>query len=302
MAEWNIEPTSKCILECPLCDRTWFYKKFKKRELHEINIDHLVQFLGKGQTVYFCGNNGDPIYHSKFFQLCSQLKAVNTKIEITTNGSGKTKAWWQTLGNILTEDDKVQFSIDGLENTNHLYRKNANWETIIDAIKVMADSKIKTVWKFIVFKHNQHQIEDAKKMSNELGMSDFKIIYSDRWWDKELMPDAQYVDQRYVHQSGVLKTQNNNGKMTPRCMQTEEELKTDLYIDSAGNFYPCCWQGLYGFRHKDIFDPRKNKFNIKDYTAESIVEHPDVKHFFSKIFDYEKVNKCCKIYCGELNG
>ena len=25
---WHIEPTSKCTLECPLCDRTWFYEKF----------------------------------------------------------------------------------------------------------------------------------------------------------------------------------------------------------------------------------------------------------------------------------
>ena len=62
---WHIEPTSKCILECPLCDRTWFYKKFKKRELHEINIDHLLKFFnGVPYTVNFCGNNGDPIYHS----------------------------------------------------------------------------------------------------------------------------------------------------------------------------------------------------------------------------------------------
>ena len=46
MASFHIEPTSKCTLECPLCDRTWFYETFKKRNLHEINVDHIVKFIG----------------------------------------------------------------------------------------------------------------------------------------------------------------------------------------------------------------------------------------------------------------
>ena len=66
--DWHIEPTSKCTLECPLCDRTWFYEKFKKRELHEINVEQLTMFLGSNAKIYFCGNNGDPIYHSKFIE------------------------------------------------------------------------------------------------------------------------------------------------------------------------------------------------------------------------------------------
>ena len=46
MANLHIEPTSKCTLECPLCDRTWFYETFKKRQLHEINVDNIVNFVG----------------------------------------------------------------------------------------------------------------------------------------------------------------------------------------------------------------------------------------------------------------
>ena len=46
MADFHIETTSKCTLECPLCDRTWFEKKFKKRLLHEIDVDTIVNFVG----------------------------------------------------------------------------------------------------------------------------------------------------------------------------------------------------------------------------------------------------------------
>ena len=97
MVSFHIEPTSKCTLECPLCDRTWFYETFKKRNLHEIDVDNVVNFVGTGADVSMCGNNGDPIYHSKFIELCKKFKDNNCTIQISTNGSAKTKKWWQEL-------------------------------------------------------------------------------------------------------------------------------------------------------------------------------------------------------------
>ena len=81
MANLHIEPTSKCTLECPLCDRTWFYETFKKRQLHEINVDNIVNFVGVNSTVEMCGNNGDPIYHSRFLELCQKFKDNNCIID-----------------------------------------------------------------------------------------------------------------------------------------------------------------------------------------------------------------------------
>ena len=190
MVSFHIEPTSKCTLECPLCDRTWFYETFKKRNLHEINIEHLVNFVGPNAKVSLCGNNGDPIYHSDFHNLCQKLKDNNCKIHITTNGSAKTKKWWRQLNEILDDDDQIQFSIDGLEDTNHLYRKNAKWKSIMNAIEVLKDRKFKMVWKFIVFKHNQHQIKEANELCAKLGFDQFRLEHSDRWLGKkDLMPD-----------------------------------------------------------------------------------------------------------------
>tara|TARA_B100000900_G_scaffold367487_1_gene344017 strand:+ start:240 stop:1148 length:909 start_codon:yes stop_codon:yes gene_type:complete len=302
MVSWHIEPTSKCILECPLCDRTWFYEKFKKRELHEIDVEHLARFLGNDSTVTMCGNNGDPIYHRDFIKLCSVLKKQNTTIAIHTNGSGKNKEWWENLTTQLGPKDSITFAVDGLADTNHIYRKNAKWDTIMTAMKVCVSSSVKVIWKFIVFKQNQHQIEVARKLSKKIGIDYFMLEKSDRWWDKsDLMPDQKYVDHRHEYKSTVVKGKNVKGTITPNCM-VKNKPEYELYIDSAGNFYPCCWQGLYGFRHKDIFDPRLENFNIKNTTAEEILEHPKVKEFFDKIYDYEKVNKCCKIYCGATNG
>jgi len=300
--KWHIEPTSKCVLECPMCDRTWFHKKFKRRLNHDINIDHIIKFLdGTYPKVKMCGNNGDPIYHSQFHRLCSELKKIDATISITTNGSGKKKPWWQKLCSILTQNDSIEFSIDGLEHTNHLYRKNARWESIMNAISIVTPHKIQTTWKFIVFKHNQHQIEDARKLSQSLGIDNFKLIRSERWWNKEMMPDKEFVDPLYAHQIEVINDTDKESVIRQKCMTKQNgQPDKNLYIDSEGNFYPCCYQGLLTFRYKNIFSPKApNKgYNIANHTIKQILGKTEVNEFFDSTKSYSSADRCCKIYCG----
>jgi MoaA/NifB/PqqE/SkfB family radical SAM enzyme len=302
---WHIEPTSKCILECPLCDRTWFYKKFKKRELHEINIDHLLKFFnGVPYTVNFCGNNGDPIYHSKFHDLCVKLKKTGCKISITTNGSKKSTAWWEKLGSILTTADQITFSLDGLEDTNKIYRINSDWESIMNGFNTIKKYGIKTVWKFIVFRHNQHQIEEAEKLSKELGFSEFRLEKSDRWLEEQgldLKPLEEFVDNFNNHQLNVLNNANYETTMSPVCL-TNNMPANQLYIDAEGNFYPCCWIGTYRYKFKSIFSPKQLNFNIRSYSISDILNNSNVKKFFQSTKDYESAHNCCKLQCGVNNG
>ena len=302
MVSFHIEPTSKCTLECPLCDRTWFYETFKKRNLHEINIDHIVKFVGVNAEVSMCGNNGDPIYHSKFLELCKKFKDNNCRLSISTNGSAKTETWWQKLKSILNNDDCIIFALDGLEDTNHLYRKNAKWDSIMTAVKILKDNDFKMIWQFIPFKHNQHQIYDASNLSKELGFDEFKLLPSDRWLgNKELMPDKEYIDNYHEHQKAVLIDKNYESGMEPNCLKNELP-SNNLYIDSEGDFYPCCWMGTYRYRYKSVFSPKQKQFNIKDNTLSQILEKNNIKDFFDSTKQFTSAHECCKIQCGVKNG
>jgi len=302
MVSFHIEPTSKCTLECPLCDRTWFYETFKKRNLHEINVDNIVNFVGVNATVSMCGNNGDPIYHSEFLELCQKFKNNNCRLSISTNGSAKTETWWQKLKNILTKDDCITFALDGLEDTNHLYRKNAKWDSIMTAVKILKDNDFKMIWQFIPFKHNQHQIYDASNLSKELGFDEFKLLPSDRWLgNKELMPDKEYIDNYHEHQKAVLIDKNYESGMEPNCLKNELP-SNNLYIDSEGDFYPCCWMGTYRYRYKSVFSPKQKQFNIKDNTLKQILENNSIKEFFASTKQFNSAHECCKIQCGVKNG
>ena len=302
MVSLHIEPTSKCTLECPLCDRTWFFKTFKKRLLHEIDIDRLVDFVSNDTEIDMCGNNGDPIYHSKFIELCKALKEKNCTIQITTNGSAKTVSWWQELCGVLDKKDQITFSIDGLQDTNHLYRKNCKWSSVMNAVKTVSQNKIKMIWKFIIFKHNQHQINEAKKLSVNLGFANFRLEKSDRWLDAiDFMPDDHNVDKHYLTQQKVLKDKNYTVKMEPYCLVNNKPERA-LYIDAEGNFYPCCWIGSYRYKYKSIFSPTKNKFNIENTSMKNILQDNKVVNFFNSTKQFTSAHECCKIQCGVKNG
>jgi|TARA_Y100000310_G_scaffold230787_1_gene233281 MoaA/NifB/PqqE/SkfB family radical SAM enzyme len=290
--KWHIELTSKCTLGCPLCDRTWFYNKFKRREIHEINVDKLFNFLSESNTneVAYVGNNGDPIYHKDFFKVIEKTKQLNAKCTIGTNGSFKTKEWWQTLNGMLTKNFTFEFAIDGLQNTNHLYRINANWNSIMDAVSVLTkDKKCKLIWKFIVFKHNQHQINKAKIMSKKLGFDKFMVIQSNRFSDdesKKFMPDEKYISPQYF-------SSNQEDKMYPACGNQV----TFTFIDSEGYVYPCCLMGSYHYKYRSMWSPKKQAFNIKTHTAKDIFTNLEVKKFYKSTFDISTAHDCCQMHC-----
>ena len=300
MADFHIETTSKCTLECPLCDRTWFEKKFKKRLLHEIDVDTIVNFVGKNNNLNLCGNNGDPIYHSRFLELCMKFKKNNNSLAIETNGSAKTQNWWRQLAEVLDQKDSITFAIDGLEDTNHLYRKNAKWDSIMTAVQTVVGKSFKTIWKFIVFKHNQHQIEQAKQKSKELGFDEFKVIHSHRWGDRQdLMPDKKYTNNKFETQQKVV-AEEVVGKMIPGCLLEKDGIQ--MYVDSEGDFYPCCWMGSYRYKYKSMFKPNEKKYNITNTNLQTILNDKKVKEFYESTKQFTSAHECCKIHCGELNG
>ena len=61
----------------------------------------------------------------------------------------------------------IVFGIDGLEDTNHLYRQGVKWNNLMDRVQTFISEGGKANWQFIPFEHNKHQIHDAKKLSEK---------------------------------------------------------------------------------------------------------------------------------------
>lgn len=243
---FNIEGTNWCYLKCSACDRTIRKDHVKKRndlsinlfervintDLKNVNLDN-IQFN-------FCGIYGDNLYHPDIVNFFKILVYRNARIDLETNGSYKKPSFWKQLPKVLTPEDKITFSIDGLADTNSLYRKGSSWDSIMEGVKIIGQSKVKSTWKFIVFKHNQHQIEDARKLASSLGIDEFLVRYSGRFLKNDpLLPDPEYVGLQQRHWDKVQNavksdTLNLDTTILPRCLSGK-----NVGITNEGLVIPC---------------------------------------------------------------
>ena len=295
---FHLELTNIRTLKCPACARTKFINQFpSKWKNYSLNLEDLKNFLDidlTGIEFDLCGVSGDPIYYSQLFELCEWLKSNNANIIITTNGSYKSKEWWEKLATILDSNDKIYWSIDGLPENFTQYRINGDWESIETGIKVITATKIQTFWKYIVFKYNQDNIDEARKLSQDLNIANFEIRLSDRWNgnDDPYMPAESYTKNFYENKKNV-----KNGfvptDIDPSCLNNNSE----HFISADGNYVPCCFIADYRFYYKTQWGKDKNSYKINKNTISSLLQTDDIQSFYSGLTN-NNYTPVCSFNCG----
>ena len=116
-----------------------------------------------------CGNHGDPIIAKDTKDIFKFLRQANPSLNLSlfTNGSAQNQDWWLELSSLV---DKVHFSIDGLEDTNSIYRRGTHFNKIMDNAKSYIKGGGTAVWDYIVFQHNEHQVELARQQAKKHGL------------------------------------------------------------------------------------------------------------------------------------
>lgn len=197
----NLEFTTRCTLGCLRCLRTLRPGDFNIQDMSFDVIDRITD-RDDLDSVSLCGTYGDPIYHREFHKALEIVVNKGLNVFLATNGTGRPLGWWSSTVDLMNrvEGSVITFSVDGLEDTNHIYRVNAKWDQIYAAMEFCAP-RIETIWKWIVFSHNQHQIDQGYEEAEKLGM-EFRIVKSSRygrvysryqWEDDPLKPDDKYV-------------------------------------------------------------------------------------------------------------
>ena len=180
----HLEPSSLCNAECPICNRrvSGGPKNPVMTErcitLEEFKQWFPIDFLKQLDQLLLCGNLGDPMTSPYLIDILSYYREVNPtgSISMNTNASGRDKKFWEDLSELIGMNGRVVFSVDGLEDTNHIYRKGTNWQKIMDAMISYKSKGAFATWEFLVFEHNQHQIDEAKQASKDLGFIDYILL------------------------------------------------------------------------------------------------------------------------------
>lgn len=275
----SAELTTKCNASCPGCPRNNFGFGVKKDlQLIDTDPELLLNFIYKFEnlsTLNFCGNRGDSIAYKHLMLLLEGLELINNKlwIRLHTNGSLRSTTWWSELGS-YSKDSKhdigVIFSIDGLADTNHIYRQGTNFNKIIDNVKAFIEKGGKAEWKYLTFDHNYHQVDEARELANNLGFVNFytEIPYITRAYNWKTgeeyiidIPNGNLATKKKSHQNKKHPIHeidvNNLGKtVIKNIIKNCIHLPGGIFISAEGIVYPCCY-------FQDEFGNYQEKFDIK---------------------------------------
>jgi MoaA/NifB/PqqE/SkfB family radical SAM enzyme len=256
----DLELNNICNAACPMCSRTNINntkpnntKPYidNKTQVTFSDFKHIIDKNPYIKSYNFCGNWGDPITTKDFLRIIEYIAHKEVTITIHTNGGLKSTSWWKKLGEILScnVNNTIVFGIDGLEETNHIYRRHTNFNKIMENAKAyIINTKAKSSWAFIPFKHNEHQIAEAKNRAKELGFTNFIINHTGRFKSKN-------INEFIFHEDGIKNTLEPSS-IQPKIISYEgnkidcyAKREKRLFLSYDKLIFPCC-QIETSFRNK----------------------------------------------------
>jgi MoaA/NifB/PqqE/SkfB family radical SAM enzyme len=265
----HLEPTDACQAACPQCARE-VDTTFDKTNIHHLTVDRINELFTEQQIkhldkMFMCGDYGDPAAGKHTLEIFKYFRRVNPTITLgmNTNGGLRDSKWWRELAGIMTgEKDYVVFSIDGLEDTNHIYRINVDWSKVIDNVNTFITAGGNAQWDMLVFDHNKHQVDHCEARARKLGFNWFRAKVSRR---------HDFVPIDFLKRpNGWANPTVTEGHIS--CQALEEQ---SIYLSANGVSYPCCYLGTTSHT-LDQFDSIQESWNTEP-------------------------NETCKITCTKLN-
>lgn len=336
VANLHIELTSKCNASCPACPRNIdggpLSPDLKIAELYYDDVaaifdNDIVKQLG---MVNYCGSQGDPAVSSDLPKILNFFQTKNSNPnylvqQIRTNAGIHSADYWTELGNFFASCarnnfDKglygvscVVFSVDGLEDTNHLYRRGVKWDNVYRNMKAYSATGAKGVWEFLKFKHNEHQIVEAEALARELNLKFVvknPLGFSSADGGMTVRNKAgEYEYTLYpASQDKVDAAPAEPAKLISIFCKATNTKTQDFYITAEGYVVPCCWiGGIFGQPgqsasrrqfQKFVDDFDFEQFNVRKHPLEDILTGPAMGEFYASRWKNNELLFCAEC-CGQ---
>jgi len=293
ITEYQIEITTYCNAACPQCPRNnlgvGINPYMPLTHLPRVTIDRAfdTKLCEQLRQVFFCGSYGDPIMHPDFLDILRDFRSKSPTLwlYIHTNGGVHDPEYWAEIAKIMNGFGQIDFGIDGLEDTLHLYRKNVKYNNAIANAQAFISAGGRAQWNFIVFRHNEHQVDQVQQLGRSMGFYNVLIRRTGRFLNHATMTamdswpvaGADYVlepptDEKY---------QNRSMQSLPNLKQQYKDvgeyfdntpIKCDalmgrkVAINAEGMVLPCNFfnHNLYDARFRDGTLPGANSLSTVD--------------------------------------
>jgi len=265
-----LDPMGYCNLKCPFCPTGNGSNSREKKKLSLATFQHLIDHLGPYLFKLHLYNWGEPLLNKEFPQMVKYAKKYHAVTEISTNLSFPiSKEYAEEI--VSSGLDVMLCSIDGAsQETYQKYRVGGDYELTMKNIKLLKDVKkeknLETpyiIWRFLVFRHNQHEIGMARKKAKEL---DVEITFLRPYvkhaeWGSTLPEFSPLISIKTKKKNSVNsdfsktlsipepknKKENNVGSLNEEVSKTQIDkpkpctwLWSSITINANGFVSPCC--------------------------------------------------------------
>jgi radical SAM protein with 4Fe4S-binding SPASM domain len=250
----SIEPTTSCNLRCPECPSG--LRKFTRDtgnislELYQDIIDQFYKDLVY-LILYF---QGEPYLHPLFFKMVEYARERKIYTATSTNAHFLT----DQLARRTVESglDRLIISLDGLDQqTYEKYRVGGSFDKVMEGtrnlVKWKKELHLKTpyiILQFIVFRTNEHQVEEVKELARELGVDKLELktaqVY-DYEGGNPLIPENERFSRYKRIPGGKFKI---NNPINNHCLR----MWCGCVITWDGLVVPCCFDKDAEYRMGDL--------------------------------------------------
>lgn len=282
----SIEPTTACNLGCPECPSG--LKQFTrptgnmKADLNQKIIDELGKNLAY-INFYF---QGEPFINKNIFDLISYANQKGIYTSTSTNAHFLNEDASKKV--IQSGLKRLIVSIDGTtQETYEQYRKEGSLAKVLEGTQNLIEAKKNAnsefphiIFQFLVVRPNEHQIEDAKQLANEMGVDEIRFKTA-QVYDFEngnpLIPTIEKYSRYKKTSKGTFELKN---KMHNHCWR----MWSSAVITWDGSIVPCCFD-------KDA----KHKLGNMQFVAFSdIWKNKAYQHFRQSLLTHRQEIDICK--------
>ena len=301
----ELEITSDCNAACPGCARTQNKGKY---EVTQFNLEDIMRIFPssnyiKQKVFKLSGVLGDPMTHPQIVEITEYFLKNGGCVEISTNTGVGTEEMWIELGKLngqYKQNLRMMACIDGHRETNHIYRVNTKFSVIernLNAYSMHSDKSTKNnnKWVFIVFDHNEHELEAAKNHAEKIGFKFFtrtgmKNSYND--WivqlgkknnqEKKVITTSgnkEHARREEVYRLDKIIAENKVDYSIIKTICCKYVHEGEIFINYNLQMWPCCFLADSAILNKenilDKFKEYGNEWNnLKIHSIEEVMNHP----------------------------
>ena len=267
-----IEPTNVCNLHCPLCPTGIGAETRKQGVLPLERFKKLIDSIKDTVLQLSLQNWGESTIVPQLPEMIKYASDNGIYTLISSNFSIKySDHFLESL--IKSGLGRLQIDIDGTtQDVYEKYRIGGNLETVLSNTRKVMKIKKENNLEFpiiqsrmIIMKHNEHQIEDFKKLSKELDVDEIEM--GNLQLDPDIGTDWLPENTKYVYETlvGSRRTSpchwpwsgftiNWDGGMTPCCIVADD--KSDFGNVFEENISEI-WNNEYFVSARSVFSPDK---------------------------------------------